>query len=74
MPGTVVKVLVDVGQHVSQGEPLLILEAMKMEHTIDAPSDGMVTGILFAAGDLVADGDELIQLSQNDNKGVDGNA
>jgi propionyl-CoA carboxylase alpha chain len=53
MPGTVVRVGVAVGDKVSQGQPLLWLEAMKMEHTISAPADGVVTELTVAAGQQV---------------------
>lgn len=39
-----------------------MIEAMKIEHTINAPTDGIVTELLFKAGDLVSDGDELLKL------------
>ncbi|NMM37657.1 MAG: acetyl/propionyl/methylcrotonyl-CoA carboxylase subunit alpha [Glaciimonas sp.] len=60
MPGKVVAVLVEKGQHVKKGEPLVIMEAMKMEHTIAAPGDGMVEEVLYAIGDQVADGAPLL--------------
>ncbi|MER1973864.1 MAG: acetyl-CoA carboxylase biotin carboxyl carrier protein subunit, partial [Psychrobacter alimentarius] len=44
------------------GEPLAVIEAMKIEHTITAPTDGVVAELLFVAGDLVADGDELLRI------------
>ena len=63
MPGTVVKVLVATGDSVAQDTPLLVLEAMKMEHTITAPSDGTVTHIYFQEGDLVSsEGLEIIRI------------
>ncbi|HVL37508.1 MAG TPA: acetyl/propionyl/methylcrotonyl-CoA carboxylase subunit alpha [Burkholderiales bacterium] len=62
MPGKVVQVLVKSGTRVKKGEPLLILEAMKMEHTITAPADGVVREIHYAAGEQVAEGAELIAL------------
>ncbi len=60
MPGRVVALLAENGQTVAKGEPLLILEAMKMEHTIAAPADGKVLAFYFAAGEQVNDGDELV--------------
>ncbi len=60
MPGKILKVFVTVGQKVEEGESLLILEAMKMEHTIKAPSKGVVTGLPFKVGDQVSTGTELI--------------
>lgn len=67
MPGQVVAFKVAVGDKVKQGQPLAVIEAMKIEHTINAPADGTVAELLFAPGDLVADGDELLRLeSDND--------
>src|SRR5476649_1347906 len=60
MPGKVVAVLVGKGQDVKKGEPLVIMEAMKMEHTIAAPHDGLVEDVLYAVGDQVADGAPLL--------------
>ena len=62
MPGQVVAFKVAVGDTVKKGEPLAVIEAMKIEHTITAPTDGLVAELLFAAGDLVADGDELLRI------------
>jgi 3-methylcrotonyl-CoA carboxylase alpha subunit len=62
MPGTVVKVEVEPGQHVVAHQALLVLEAMKMEHVIEAPRAGVVESILFKAGDLVPAGAELVRL------------
>ncbi len=60
MPGTVVRVLVEAGQTVRKDAPLLVLEAMKMEHTIAAPADGTVESLPFAVGDRVEEGVELV--------------
>lgn len=60
MPGRVVALLAEVGSRVEKGSPLMILEAMKMEHTISAPADGVVQEFYFAAGDQVGDGDDLV--------------
>ncbi|HYL25259.1 MAG TPA: biotin/lipoyl-containing protein, partial [Burkholderiales bacterium] len=62
MPGRVIKLLVEPGAKVKKGAPLLILEAMKMEHTISAPADGTVREIHYAAGEQVLEGAELIRL------------
>ena len=62
MPGQVVAFKVAVGDSVKKGEPLAVIEAMKIEHTITAPTDGVVGELLFAAGDSVADGDELLRI------------
>jgi len=60
MPGRVARVLVGPGQHVERGAPLMILEAMKMEHTVSAPGAASVREVRFAEGDLVDEGDELV--------------
>jgi 3-methylcrotonyl-CoA carboxylase alpha subunit len=62
MPGRIVKLMVEPGTKVKKGEPLLILEAMKMEHTIAAPADGTVADVRCAAGEQVLEGAELIRL------------
>jgi 3-methylcrotonyl-CoA carboxylase alpha subunit len=61
MPGKVVALLAQAGQRVEKGTPLLILEAMKMEHTITAPAAGTVKAFCYAAGEQVADGAELVE-------------
>ncbi len=62
MPGKIVAVHVAVGDRVERGAPLLVLEAMKMEHTIVAPGAGTVSEIRFAVGEQVDDGDALLVL------------
>ncbi|MCL2496533.1 MAG: biotin/lipoyl-binding protein [Clostridiales bacterium] len=62
LPGTVLRVNVTVGQAVKPGEVLLVLEAMKMENDITAPSDGIVSAIHVAGGSIVQTGDALISL------------
>lgn len=62
MPGKVFKVMTKVGDAVKQGQTLLILEAMKMEHPIKADKDGKVKKILFNEGDLVQGGMALAEL------------
>jgi len=59
MPGTVVSVAVEQGQRVEAGQPVLVLEAMKMQHTVSAPHAGMVTEIDVAPGAQVAAGEVL---------------
>jgi propionyl-CoA carboxylase alpha chain len=59
MPGTVVSVNVEAGQAVTAGQPVLVLEAMKMQHTVKAPTDGVVTQIDVKAGAQVAAGEVL---------------
>jgi 3-methylcrotonyl-CoA carboxylase alpha subunit len=62
MPGKVVSFAVKAGDKVSKGQPLAVMEAMKMEHTIAAPADGVVLELLYAPGDQVSEGAELLQL------------
>jgi len=64
MPGRVVQLLVAAGDMVSRGQPLIVVEAMKMEHTIAAPRDGTVEAVRYAVGDLVEEGAELIALAE----------
>ena len=61
MPGKVVALLAQPGQKVDKGAPLLILEAMKMEHTITAPAAGTVKDFCYVAGEQVADGAALVE-------------
>ena len=61
MPGTVTMVLVADGDHVEAGDPVLVVEAMKMEHTLSAPSAGTVR-LRVRAGDRVARGEEVAQV------------
>ncbi|AOS96698.1 Acetyl-/propionyl-coenzyme A carboxylase alpha chain [Microbulbifer aggregans] len=60
MNGTVIALLVDPGSRVEEDQPLLVMEAMKMEHTLRAPAAGVVQQYLCAAGDLVDGGSLLI--------------
>jgi len=60
MPGRIVATLVAPGTAVKRGAPLLVLEAMKMEHTLQAPADGTVQGYRVKAGDQVGDGAVLV--------------
>ncbi len=64
MPGVVVSVAVVEGQMVKRGVALMILEAMKMEHTIVSPADGRVAAIHFAVGDRVGEGQELTAIEE----------
>ena len=61
MPGKIVSVFVKPGQEVTKGTPLMIMEAMKMEHTIVAPSDGTVSGVSFAEGSQIEEGVSLVE-------------
>jgi 3-methylcrotonyl-CoA carboxylase alpha subunit len=60
MPGRIVALLVAAGANVVKGTPLLVLEAMKMEHTITAPAAGLVKGLRFGVGDQVTEGVDLV--------------
>ena len=64
LPGTVVAVLVAVGDAVAAGATLMVLEAMKMEHAVLAPRAGTVTKLHFARGDRVPEGATLVDLSE----------
>ena len=63
MPGQVLKVLVAPGQQISAGDPLVILEAMKMEQTLKATMDGFVEAVMVGPGDMVAPGDSLVHIT-----------
>ena len=63
MPGKVVSFAVKAGDTVAKGQVLAVMEAMKMEHTIAAPTEGVVAELLYAPGDQVAEGAELLKLS-----------
>jgi acetyl/propionyl-CoA carboxylase alpha subunit len=62
MPGLIIEVMVAVGDTVAKGAPLLVLEAMKMEHTLTAPFDGVVTSLSVQKGDRVAEHVRLVKL------------
>jgi propionyl-CoA carboxylase alpha chain len=64
MPGSVVSVAVEKGAQVRAGQPVLVLEAMKMQHTVAAPHDGMVASVDVQAGQQVAAGDVLAVVEQ----------
>jgi 3-methylcrotonyl-CoA carboxylase alpha subunit len=66
MPGRVIQLLVAAGETVRQGQAMMVIEAMKMEHTIAAPRDGVVAAVHYAAGDPVEEGAELIALAQGE--------
>ena len=59
MPGRVTALLAEPGR-IAKGDPLLIMEAMKMEHTVRAPVDGLFKSFRCAVGDQVAEGAELV--------------
>ncbi len=64
MPGTIISVLVAEGATVERGTPLLVMEAMKMEHTITATAAGKVVRIYYKVGDLVKEGAELVEIGE----------
>ena len=59
MAGTVTRILAEPGINVARGTPLMVLEAMKMEHTLRAPADGHLKALRCAVGDFVQEGAEL---------------
>jgi 3-methylcrotonyl-CoA carboxylase alpha subunit len=63
LPGTIVAVHIAAGQQVARGAPLVTVEAMKMEHTLTAPYDGVVSRIAFGLGDRVQAGAILVELA-----------
>jgi len=65
MPGKIIAVLVEAGAKVEKGAPLLILEAMKMEHTIKAPAGGTVRELLYGVGEQVEEGAELLAFERS---------
>ncbi|SDG26103.1 acetyl/propionyl/methylcrotonyl-CoA carboxylase subunit alpha [Thalassobaculum litoreum] len=68
MPAKVASVAVSEGDAVKKGTTLIVLEAMKMEHTISAPADGTVAGLPVAAGDLVEEGADLVVFEADGDK------
>ena len=64
MPATVVAILKKPGDLIKAGERLIVLEAMKMEHTVHAPIDGVLTTIFYSVGSQVNEGDELLSLRE----------
>ena len=74
MPGLVVRVQVDVGQRVTPGMPVIVLEAMKMENQLKAPSASVVTAIHVAAGEAVEKGRVLLELGPDGDGSVPGGA
>ena len=68
MPGTILDIMVTHGESVSSGQPLLLMEAMKMEHKIVSPSDGTIENLLCNIGDRVDQGAVLIVVARCDSK------
>jgi 3-methylcrotonyl-CoA carboxylase alpha subunit len=66
MPGRIIAVLAKAGDTVARGAPLIVMEAMKMEHTITAPGAGVIEKVMYANGEQVKEGAELLSLRRND--------
>ena len=64
MPGSVVRVDIAVGAKVAKGQPLVVVEAMKMEHVVSAPADGTITAVKVGVGDVVQEGAELVGMDE----------
>jgi len=64
MNGSIVRVLVEPGQVVEAGTALVVLEAMKMEHSIRAPHGGTVKALFCQEGDMVSEGTVLVELAE----------
>ncbi|GAA0816244.1 acetyl/propionyl/methylcrotonyl-CoA carboxylase subunit alpha [Colwellia asteriadis] len=65
MNGTIISVLVNAGDNVTKDQPLMIMEAMKMEHTIKAPCNGTINEVFFNTGDMVDGGAALLAFSSD---------
>ena len=68
MPGKLIQVFTEVGAAVAKGDPLVVLEAMKMEHTLTAFTDGIIEDIFFEVGDQVDEGTVLVRLESEETK------
>jgi biotin carboxyl carrier protein len=68
MPGQVLRILVEPGREVHPGDPLVILEAMKMEQTVRAHAEGVVDAVLVKAGQVVAPGETLVHVRAKEQK------
>ena len=66
MNGTVIELLVEAGELVQSGQPVLVLEAMKMQHTMHAPVDGVVDQLFYKIGDLVDGGASLVSFQASE--------
>ncbi|MNY67270.1 Glutaconyl-CoA decarboxylase subunit gamma [compost metagenome] len=62
MPGKIISISVKPGDTVEKGQPLAVMEAMKMEHTISATADGKVAEVFYGVGDQVTEGAELVSI------------
>jgi 3-methylcrotonyl-CoA carboxylase alpha subunit len=66
MPGKIVAVHVASGDKVKKGVPLIAMEAMKVEYTIQAPADGTIQEVFFSVGEQITEGDELVRFVEGD--------
>lgn len=64
MPGSIIKIMVEEGQKVKTGQPLIILEAMKMENEVKAPADSVIESIKVSTGQQVGSGEVLIEFEK----------
>lgn len=64
MPGRIIRISVSDGDAVTKGQPVVVLESMKMENTITSPVDGTVSAVHVAAGDSVQHGQTLVEIAQ----------
>jgi 3-methylcrotonyl-CoA carboxylase alpha subunit len=62
MPGRIIAINVKAGDKVNRGAPLLVMEAMKMEHTLAAPFSGVVSQVNYQVGDQVREGADLLEI------------
>ena len=74
MPGKIVRVLASAGQAVAAGEPLVVLEAMKMEHTLKAPADVTIKAVHAAEGDVVGQRVVLLSFEEDSESAAEGAA
>jgi propionyl-CoA carboxylase alpha chain len=70
MPGTVIRVQAAIGDQVQPGQPIVVIEAMKMEHMITAPAAGLLAGVQVAVGDQVDAGTVLALVDEGDDDGA----
>ncbi|MDE3116638.1 MAG: acetyl-CoA carboxylase biotin carboxylase subunit [Pseudomonadota bacterium] len=71
MPGKIVQMLVTPGEKVTRGQPLAVLEAMKMEHTLSAPADAVVSSVEAAQGDQLGDGAVILRFAAEESSAKD---
>ena len=70
MPGTILKIAVEIGQNVKANEPIIIMESMKMEMTVSAPADSIVENVFCTAGQLVEMNSVLVKLKQVEDENI----